>query len=272
MLRLHFNYFSNYQRKFGIVNSKEFEKMFFIIILLEKDQLQFGTRNLRTKNANVTSGTTCVSFRRFPDWAPRLASWFSETRVDSTREALRVALPPPRKKKGGMNSYFFPSNLFGLLSLAFLVCSIIMVPAGSAPTSASRSAGRPPVEIVNGSSYGDARQISFPLSPVRSLGEIYLPRKSTGVEFYFFPWEKKKWKTKKKLDGKEREESRTEVLLSFVLRLVRYVYFRIRISVSRFYRYSPWPFVSSHLFVVYREYRNSNFKAGFSWRFNYDRV
>lgn len=117
--------------------------MVFYHDILRERSTAIWRRNPRAKNTNVTSGTVPVYLSdvsqierrvsphdfREPEWIPR---------------AKRRALPSRRRGgKRGVNSYFFPSNLFGLLSLAFLVCSIIMVPAGPAADRPSRSAGRP---------------------------------------------------------------------------------------------------------------------------------
>lgn len=129
---------------------------------------------------------------------------FRKPGVDSTRKAPRVAFPPPSKKKGG--EFVFLS----FQSFRAIVSGISRVLDNNGPGGISAHAGqptvRPPVEIVNGSSYDDARQISFPQTSFpRSfpLGEIYLPRKSTGGTLNSIsPHEKKK------RNGKEKKKPR----------------------------------------------------------------
>lgn len=119
---------------------------------------------------------------------------FRKPGVDSTREAPRVA---QGKKKAGENSYFFPSNLFGLLSLASLVCSIIMAPAGSAPTPADRpTARRNSKRLLARRREADFVSSFPPFAP--SVKFIYLVNRAGYVEFYFFPQEKKKETREKK--------------------------------------------------------------------------
>lgn len=162
---------------------------------------------------------------RKPEWILSFSLSMREAAQPSCALQPSRATPavPSRKEKGeGWNSYFFSSNPFGLLSLASLVCSIIMVPTGSAPTPVNRPAGRPSVEIVNGDSY--ARQISF-LFPSfvfsLSLGEIYLPRKSTGGTMNSISFHEKKKDGRKKDTGRKGKNLQSETFLSFVLRLSR---------------------------------------------------
>lgn len=247
--------------------------MVFHHSILRERSTAIWRRNPRTKNANVTSGTTRVSFRRLPDWAPRLASWFPSG--FHARNAARYPLAAEEEKGGWIQT----SNLFELLSLASLVCSIIMAPVGSAPNRpAGRSADRLLVEIVNGFSDGDARQISFLLPPILSLSAkfIYLVNRLARryVEFYFFPREKKRRdERKKELDRKgkgKKLEPRLAPLFRFAARPL-YVYSGIRISVPKYVSRNSIG-ICFAVFVCYLLRTTRHEFQRFSWRFNYDRV
>lgn len=241
--------------------------MVFYHNILRERSTAIWRRNPRAKNTNVTSGTVPVYLSdvsqierrvsphdfREPEWIPR---------------AKRRALPSCRGRKRGVNSYFFPSNLFGLLSPASLVCSIIMVPVGPAANRPGRPIGRP-VEIVNGSSYGDARQISFLPSRIRSVKFIYLvnrPARRYALNSISFHEEKSNERQKEiRQGGKGSNSDRDAPLFRFAVR--PYSLFRLREVLSA----SPVALCLVAL-VCYLLGTSRHEFQGFSWHFNYDRV
>lgn len=120
------------------------------------------------------------------------------------------------EKRKGREFVFLPSNLFGLLSLASRVFDN-NGPAGiRVPIPMP---GRAPVEIVTAPRAATRGRFRLPSCP--RLGEIYLPRKSTGGTLNSISSHKEK-KTRGR-EGKKREKTRIENALPSFVSHTRYV-------------------------------------------------
>jgi len=127
---------------------------------------------------------------RKPEWIPRAKRRaLPSRRQGKKRERIRISFLPIFRAIVSGISRVFDNNGPGGIS-----------------AHADRPVGRPPVEIANGSSYDDARQISCFFPSPFPLGEIYLPRKSTGgtLNFISFHVKKRNEREKKTLDGEEK--------------------------------------------------------------------
>lgn len=145
------------------------------------------------------------------------------------------------EKRKGREFVFLPSNLFGLLSLASRVFDN-NGPAGiRVPIPMP---GRAPVEIVTTPRAATRGRFRLPSSRAPRLGEIYLPRKSTGGTLNSISSHKEK--KNKRERGKKREKTRTETaLLSFVSH-TRYVSWN-----TYFGSYDSIPESLFHLLLAY---------------------
>jgi len=185
-----------------------------------------STKVLITKRCGDTSATPCTSSRSSAASCLTISRKPGDRsfRTLSAGRALPPFLPPDKEgMKKGENSYFFlPSNLFGLLSLA----SRVFDNNGSDGISAhanpptDRPTDRPPVEIVTIPRTTTRGRFRSPPPPP---AKIYLPRKSTSGTLNSISSREEKRK-----EAKRRRGTRTEALVSFVLRLAPVTYPRIR--------------------------------------------